>query len=243
MPARFFIPQKQLKNNQAQITGKDQHHLIDVLRHKIGDEIEIIDGQSNIYAAKIEKITAQAVTCLITAKKSRKTELPIPVTIFQCLPKAKKMDWIIEKCTELGVFKIVPVISERSIPKLDSAGQKHKLFRWEQIAKSAAEQCGRAILPKLGPVQNFAEAVKVAADLKIIPWESEKTFSLKAALQNKGKVLSLAVYIGPEGGFSLSEIETAKKETILPVTLGPRVLRTETVGIFVLSALAYEYEL
>ncbi|MBU0687408.1 MAG: 16S rRNA (uracil(1498)-N(3))-methyltransferase [Candidatus Margulisbacteria bacterium] len=244
MVPRFFIAKENMDPAKAIVTGKDAHHLIHVLRKKIGDKLEIIDSQANCYQAEITKIEDEKVTCKLIEKKKSKNELPVKVTLFQCLPKHKKMDFIIEKCTELGATQIIPVVSERSIPKLDADKAAKKVTRWNEIARSAAEQSGRATLPTVASPISFAEAIKQGSfDLKVIPWETEGRNSLKKILKEYPQIKNIAVYIGPEGGFSHAEIELAKNQNIFPVTLGPRILRTETAGIYILSSLSYELEL
>lgn len=244
MIARFFVANENIKDQKVVITGQDAHHLINVLRKKVGDEIEILDSCANCFLAKIVALKNNSVTCELISKKSKKTELPLKVTLFQCLPKAKKMDYILEKCTELGVFQIVPVISERSVVKLDQAQAAKKVARWNEITRSAAEQAGRVILPKVQPVLKLEEALTTQQhDLKLIPWETENQTSLKFLLRQQKNLQKLAIFIGPEGGFSQKEIKCAQENSVIPVTLGPRILRTETAGLFTLAAISYEFEL
>jgi len=230
---RFFTTKEQLPN----LIGSDVHHLRDVLRMKVGDSLELLDGSGKIYTAKISEIEKNKITCEIISSKQEESEPKVKVTIAQSLPKASKMDLIIEKCTELGVHQIIPMQTERTIAK------SPKLDRWKKIAKEAVEQSGRAIIPAISPLTDFQEVLKMRNqfELALIPWELEKNNSLKQALTTY-RPNHLLILIGPEGGFSQKEIELAKEAGFTPISLGKRILRTETAGIAVLSAIMYEYD-
>jgi 16S rRNA (uracil1498-N3)-methyltransferase len=231
---RFFVP----KDEIPIITGSDAHQIKDVLRMKVGDDIELLDGCGSIYHSKIFEIKKDKVVCDVISTRKEDTQLKVKVTIAQCLPKAKKMDLIIQKCTELGAVKIIPTLSERSISKVD------KLERWKKIAKEAAEQCGRSDIPEILPLTQFKDVLKLKKDydLALIPWELEKQNSLKNIItsfpHSHPSFLSL---IGPEGGFSKKEVDLAIKSGFNPVSLGKRILRTETAGMAMLAMLNYAY--
>ncbi|MFA6548574.1 MAG: 16S rRNA (uracil(1498)-N(3))-methyltransferase [Candidatus Margulisiibacteriota bacterium] len=230
---RFFVPKDQI----PEITGSDAHQIKNVLRMQKGDVLEILDGEGVVHQAKIADIRAGKVVCEITSSASQENEIKVKVTIAQCLPKGKKMDLIIQKCTELSVDKIIPVLSERSIAKAD------KLERWQKIAKEAAEQCGRSTIPKITSLTKFDDVLSLVSkyDLALIPWELEKSANLKSLLSAVRAPLSAIFLIGPEGGFSHQEIDLAKKAGCIPVSLGKNILRTETAGMAVLAMLSYAF--
>jgi 16S rRNA (uracil1498-N3)-methyltransferase len=238
---RVFLPHDQITKEKAEIRGSDVNYLKNVLRLKEGEEVLVLDGKSRMYATRIESIEKDRIICKIIELRSYKSETPFKITIAQGLPKAKKMDLIIEKGTELGVSAIIPTICERSVPK----PQGNKLERWRRIAKEAAEQCGRLVVPQIHPIVKFEEILRLKGeyDLALIPWEIEKERSLKKVLTAlptpPQKVLIL---IGPEGGFSSKEVEEAEKKGFLPITLGNRILRTETVALSILSMFMYAYD-
>lgn len=230
---RIFVPQDQLPF----ITGSDVHYLKDVLRIKPGDEIEILDGIGTIYLAKINNIQKDKIKLDIIRSSQSETEPEVEITLAQSLPKAKKMDFIIQKCTELGVSEIIPVITERSISKGE------KTARWQKIAIEAAEQSGRASIPKVASLIDFKSLLEKAKefDLALIPWEMEKTNRLKTILQ-KSSFRNIIMLIGPEGGFSSQEIAEAKTAGFIPISLGKRILRAETAGMAMLSMMMYELD-
>jgi 16S rRNA (uracil1498-N3)-methyltransferase len=227
---RFFVAQDQI----PVISGSDVHHIKNVLRMKAGDPLELLDGTGQIYSAKISEIKKDKVICDLVSSKHEEKELKVKVTLAQCLPKAKKMDLVVQKCTELGVHEIIPALSERSISKAE------KQERWKKIAREAAEQSGRSTIPEILPLTKFEEVLKIKEkfDLALIPWELEKETSLKKVLTNY-QTNRLLILIGPEGGFSRSEIELARSAGFIPVSLGPAILRTETAGMAMLAMINY----
>ncbi len=229
---RFFVAQDQI----PVISGSDVHHIKDVLRMKVGEQLELLDGTGTVYSAKISEIKKDKIHCEILSSRSEATEPNLKVTLVQCLPKAKKMDLIVQKCTELGVHKIIPVLSERSIFKAE------KQERWKKIAKEASKQSGRSSIPEIVPLTNFEDVLKIKEqfDLALIPWELERENTLKKILTTH-RPNHLLILIGPEGGFSRSEIELAKSAGFIPVSLGPTILRTETAGMAMLSMVKYQY--
>lgn len=235
MAHRIFVSKDQLPI----ITGSDVHYIKDVLRLKANDQLELLDGCGTIYLAKIVELNKETVVCQIISGQQDSLNLKVKVTIAQALPKAAKMDLIIQKSTELGVSQIIPMLSERCVAK------KAKLGRWQKIAKEASEQCGRADLPAITELQSFAQVLSQGKnfDLALIPWELEKTITLKQVLKNltAEKPLTLLIVIGPEGGFSQQEVEQAKAHAFTSVSLGPRILRTETVALNLLSIINYVF--
>lgn len=230
---RLFISKDQI----PVISDSDVHHIRDVLRMNAGDQLELLDGTGKVYETKISKIEKGKIICEVVSSHLEESESRVKVTLAQALPKARKMDFIIEKCVELGVHQIIPVLTERTVPK------SAKLDRWQKLSKSAAEQSGRAIIPEICPLTRFEEVLRLREkfDLALIPWELEKKITLKKALKNLISP-NILIAIGPEGGFSQKEIELAKKAGFMSVSLGKRILRSETAGMAVLSAIMYELE-
>ncbi len=223
---------------------EDASHIKNVLRMKAGDEALCLDGSGAEYRCEILEVAKDFVRLKILEKTFSKAEPEIKVTVFQGLAKADKMEQIVQKCTELGAVKIVPVKMERSVVKLDKNSDKPK--RWNKISREAAKQCKRGIVPEVSDVLDFKEAVGLMKDfdLKIMPYEElghEGEKGLKTLLSKFKNAKNIAVIIGSEGGFSDGEAEFAIKSGINCVGLGKRILRTETAASTVLAALMYEY--
>lgn len=236
---KFFVPPESIQKDWVKITGDDARHISKVLRKKKGDIIEVSDGKKD-FKVVLDSIDIKTVKGKIIAQKSSK-QVDVEIVLLQGIPKAKKMDLVIQKATELGVKKIVPVITERTVVKLDSQKSKNKHRRWTKIAKEAAKQSGRSIIPRVEPVMDLDDALLFSkdADLALIPWEKENNAGLKSFLTGKAYE-RVVILIGPEGGFSSEEVDKAARFKFKPVTLGPRILRTETAGIFLLSVIMYE---
>ncbi|MBU0573959.1 MAG: 16S rRNA (uracil(1498)-N(3))-methyltransferase [Candidatus Margulisiibacteriota bacterium] len=243
---RFFIDKESICGPTVHIKGGDYNHIKNVLRYKPEDTIYLIDSLGQRHTASIKEITNHSLVCQIEkTERPARAKGPI-VTIAQAIPKGKKMDLIVQKATELGAANIIPMTTERTIVKLDGKEEK-KLSHWQKIAKESSQQCGRDFIPSTEKIQSFDEVIAQAKeyDLSIIPWECEENAGLKSLLQ-EGKprsLFSVLFVIGPEGGFSVSEVEKARQAGIMPVSLGKRILRTETVAMAVLAMLIYEYEL
>jgi 16S rRNA (uracil1498-N3)-methyltransferase len=233
---RLFVPQNQLPT----ITGSDVHYLRDVLRLKAGDQLELIDGTGKVYTAKISKLEKQAISCEIVSEKQSDVEPRVKVSLGQALPKARKMDFIVEKCVELGVAEIIPLTTERTIARLSKPG------RWEKIAREAAEQSGRSVVPKILPLSSFKNILKIGHefDLALLPWELEKENTLKKSLQSLlvHPQPRIIILIGPEGGFSNQEVDLAREAGFVTTSLGKRILRSETAGMAALSSIMYELD-
>lgn len=240
---RFFISSDQIKSNTVILKGQDRHHLLNVLRQGPGAEITVLNGKGEEYLVKITEVTAEQVNGAILKKVERQTEPRVKITLVQSLPKADKFEWILQKNTELGVSRFQPVFTERSAIKLDQSAQTRKLDRWNKIIREAAEQSGRQIIPTLEPIRRWNEVIPgFDGGLVLLPWEGETNCSLKQVLEGrKENIEQVTIVIGPEGGFSLKEVEEAKARGAIPVTLGPRILRTETAGLVVASALLYHF--
>lgn len=237
---KFFVSPDKINNNQITIDTEDVGHITRVLRLGVGDRITVCDTAGFDYDAEICDIS-NAVLCNILSKTKSDTEPNIDVTLYQALPKASKMEYIIQKTTELGIVKIVPCALSRCVVKLDSKDAKKKVERWQKIADSAAKQSGRGIIPKICDVVSLYDAIiqMKQADLAFVPYECEEKRTIKSKIfASKAKTISFL--IGPEGGFAPEEIEKLSDAGIEPITLGKRILRTETAGEAVLAMLMYE---
>lgn len=240
--AKFFVSNELIKEDKVFIDGENANHIINALRSKIGEEIEISTGDGFDYLCKIEEISKGVVIAKIIDCFGNESEPNIKITLYQGLPKAEKMELIIQKCVELGIDEIVPVNTDRAIVKLAGKEDK-KIARWNKISESAAKQSRRGKVPKVQPVISFSQAIQQASEnnLNIIPYEKEEKIGIKNIVKEfKGK--SIGVFIGPEGGFSEKEIEMAIQNNVKPITLGKRILRTETAGFITTAILLYELE-
>lgn len=240
---KFFVPRENIRDDKIIINGEDVAHIKKVLRLGIGDEITMCDGVGRDYSAKIHSIEDKEITCGIISERKSDTEPNIKVTIYQGIPKGSKMDYIIQKTTELGITKIVPCIMSRCVVKIESEKDAlKKQSRWQKIAEEAAKQSGRGIIPEVCMPCTFSEAVLMMKqdDICFAPYECEETNTLKNTLSLCDNPLSVSFMIGPEGGYAANEAEQLKQYNIPTVTLGKRILRTETAGEAVLSMVMYE---
>lgn len=241
----FFVPIEQIGEGGAVILGDDVSHIRNVLRLEGGDEILLSDGQGQDYYCIIKNMQTDKVELEIKEIKPVEAELPVKIVLFQALPKSDKMEWIIQKAVELGVNEIVPVRTRRCVVKLDDKKAEKKVQRWQGIAESAAKQSGRGIIPKIHKVLSFLEAVELAKEYEavLIPYElCESMNKTRQAIQESYKMNSIAVFIGPEGGFERGEVERAVTAGAKEISLGKRILRTETAGMTVLSVLMFQIE-
>ena len=244
---RFFVEPHQIDEaaHQIHITGTDVNHISNVLRMKQGEEVWISDGGQEEYRCAIEAFSADEVLLHIIYAQEPDYELPSRIYLFQGLPKADKMELIIQKAVELGAYEIIPVETRRCVVKLDGKKAAKKVERWQQIAESAAKQSKRMLIPNVHQVLSFKEALKYAEsmDIRLIPYELAKgmqeTKEILAAIE-QGQ--SIGIFIGPEGGFEEKEVEAAISEGAKPITLGKRILRTETAGLAILSVLMFQLE-
>lgn len=243
---RFFVEPSQIEGKRVVITGSDFNHIKNVLRMKIGEEIAVSNGNDNReYRCGIEEYTDDEVICTLRFIKEDGVELPSKIYLFQGLPKADKMELVIQKAIELGAYEVIPVASKRCIVKLDEKKAAAKVSRWQGIAEAAAKQSKRGVIPTVHDVMSMQEAIAYAKnmDIKMIPYElAEDMQHTRELVESVEPGKRIAVFIGPEGGFEESEIETAFEAGIEPITLGRRILRTETAGLTVLSWLMYQLE-
>ena len=239
---KFFVNKGQINENRIHITGEDANHIANVLRSKLNDLITVCDGEGTDYECTLVEINKKEIVAEIISSRPNKNEPDIKITLYQSLPKSDKMEFIIQKCIEIGVDRIVPVKTEHTVVKLDKKEDK-KLERWKKIAEAAAKQCGRGKIPLVDNILTFKEAISQAKNLDsiIIPYEKQKEGGLKEYVnQFSGK--SIGIFIGPEGGFSPQEVSLAIENGAVPVTLGKRILRTETAGLVTCVILLYELE-
>lgn len=239
---KFFIRRENISGEKLNITGDDVNHIYKVLRLNIGDIILVCDGEGNEYISRINEINKKEVKCDIIESSINQSEPPIKIILFQGLPKAQKMELIIQKGVEIGICKFQPVITQRVVVKTEGKDISNKLERWRRISEEAAKQSNRGIIPEILEPIAFEDAVKAIRDLDlfIVPYEKERSNSLKKILTDYKHAKNIGIFIGPEGGFDESEIDICIKRGIIPVTLGPRILRTETAGIAVSSMVLYE---
>ncbi len=243
---QFFVESNQICGKIIMITGSDVNHIKNVLRMKPGEEISVSNGEDGKeYRCGITSIEDDRVICELRFVKEDGLELPSRVYLFQSLPKADKMELIIQKAVELGAYEIIPVAAKRCVVKLEEKKAAGKIARWQGIAEAAAKQSKRRIIPRVTNVMSFKEAIAKASsmDVKLIPYElAEGMERTKQLMQGLKPGQDIAVFIGPEGGFEEAEIKLALASGIEPVTLGKRILRTETAGFTVLSWIMYQLE-
>ncbi|MBQ8189017.1 MAG: 16S rRNA (uracil(1498)-N(3))-methyltransferase [Lachnospiraceae bacterium] len=243
---QFFVEPNQIQGNHAVICGTDVNHIKNVLRMKVGEEIALSNGvDGKEYRVGIVAFSEDAVECEVRFIKEDAIELPCKIYLFQGLPKGDKMELIIQKAVELGAFEVIPVAMSRSVVKLDEKKATAKVKRWQAIAEAAAKQSKRGVIPQVQKVMTYKEALAYAKDMevKLLPYElAEGMAKTKELIGQITKGQNIAIFIGPEGGFAAEEVEHACVEGFEAVTLGKRILRTETAGMTLLSILMYHLE-
>lgn len=247
---QFFVEPNQIQGKRIVITGKDVNHIKNVLRMRPGEEISVSNGaDGKEYRCGIEEIGETEVVCGLRFIKEEGLELASKIYLFQGLPKADKMELIIQKAVELGVYEIVPVACKRSVVKLEEKKAAGKVQRWQKIAEAAAKQSRRGIIPNVHQVISFREALDYGSQIQVrlIPYElageaGETMGKTRTIMQSLKPGEDVAVFIGPEGGFEEKEVAGARAIGALPITLGRRILRTETAGMTALSILMYHLE-
>lgn len=241
----FFVTPAQITEEYATITGQDVNHIRNVLRMRPGEQVGIRDGISRNYVCELEEIGAEEIRARILSVDEDNSELPARLYLFQGLPKSDKMELIIQKAVELGVYEIIPVATRRAVVKLDEKKEASKVKRWNTIAESAAKQSGRMLVPEVTRVMTLREAYAYAAafDINLIPYElAEGMRDTKEVIGRIRPGMQVGIFIGPEGGFDVEEVEAAVEAGIHPITLGRRILRTETAGLTALSVLMFQLE-
>lgn len=241
---QFFIDDSQVGKEYVTITGSDVNHIKNVLRMRPGEKIRVSSTSGQDYFCEIAELTDEFVQADILDEKAASTELPSRIYLFQALPKKDRMEYVIQKAVELGVYEIIPVEMKYCVVKLDAKKASNKVKRWQAISESAAKQSKRSIIPEIHPVMTYREAVQYArtCDINIVPYENERgMLATKEALGKLAPGRSVSVIIGPEGGFSQEEID-AVREDMDVISLGRRILRTDTAAICTMSMLMMHLE-
>lgn len=239
---KFFVNKNQISENTICILDEDASHLINVLRCKLGDSIVVCDGKNNNFICNIVDIGKKSVGLNILETSICESEPNVKITLFQAMPKSDKMELIIQKCVEIGIHSIIPVITENISVKIKDNFDK-KIERYNKISEAAAKQSGRGIIPEIKNIISFKEAIEtmLSFDKSFVAYEKQDGMTLKSCIKDL-KATSIGIFIGPEGGFSKEEIMELERKNIKIISLGKRILRTETAGIMFLSILLYEME-
>jgi 16S rRNA (uracil1498-N3)-methyltransferase len=239
----FFVDPACLRTKQVSLPGRVAHQIRSVLRLRAGDDIELLDGSGALYEARLAEVTTDGVSADLLVRREPESEPSVRIDLYQALLKGEKMELVLQKGTEIGVTRFIPLLSERCISRPTVADLERKLDRWRAIVREAAEQSGRAILPEVGHLHSLAEACKEAtsADLAAMAWEEEHAVGIGAAVREAGLRAEeprkgdarprVALLIGPEGGFSSQEAREVRAAGLKVVSLGPRILRAETAAL------------
>ncbi len=245
---RFYVEKDAIAGGEITLTGEDHNHIRNVLHMCVYERLILCDGEGTDYLCRLKEITRDFVTAQVISQSASKTELPVRLILFQGIPKKDKMELIIQKSVELGVNQVVPVMTKRTIVKLeDEKKEEKRRVRWQAIARAAAMQSMRGVIPQIAPVLSFSDALRAAGELDavLIPYEAAEgiahTREVLAKLAAEG-VRSVGIFIGPEGGFEEEEVRMAEAMGASAITLGHRILRTETAGMAVLALLMMEFE-
>jgi len=243
---RFYVDKSQIGDDKVTIEGSDVNHIKNVLRLEKGDWIIACDGDGNDYISRISELSQQCIEAVIEKVQETDSELGCHMVLFQGLPKKEKMEFIIQKAVELGVSEVVPVMTKRCVVKIgDEKKAKKKQERWQTIAEAAAKQSGRGIIPKVHEPVSLKNAFDIASSLEynMIPYE------LQDGMEESRKIVaeactksSAGIFIGPEGGFEKEEVDEAVSRGIHPISLGKRILRTETAGMSLLSIMMFQMQ-
>lgn len=242
---RFFGRSENISDSEIIIDGGDVNHIRNVLRMKPGERLTVVGGDNADYLCRIREFGRECVALDILERRETDRELGARVCLFQGLPKGDKMDLIVRKCVELGVYEIVPVAMKRSVVRFDDQKSAAKTARWQAISESAAKQSKRTVIPKVHAPMTYEQALEYASgmDVRLMPYElAEGMDATRRAVGELQKGMSAAVFIGPEGGLEADEVEAAKECGVVPISLGRRILRTETAGLAVMSILMYHLE-
>lgn len=236
---RFFCDD--IMGDTASLAGDDAHHVARVLRMRPGDRLALCDGRGTEYETEIVTVTPERVVCRLGAARASEAESPCRATLYQCLPKAGKFETIVQKCTELGVFAVVPTSSSRCVAEPGREFER-KLERYRRVALEAAKQSRRAMVPEVFPPTALDRIDPAAFDLFLVAYEEEQGRSLKQALREAKRLDTVGLCVGPEGGFEQGEVDALVARGAVAVSLGRRILRTETAGMAMLAQLFYEAE-
>ncbi len=236
--SRFFVPEGSVTGGRITVTGEELHHAKDVMRLREGDLITVFDGTGREYTGVVDRVGKDELSAAVS-RVSEAGKERCRLTLVQAIPKLSRMDLIIEKATELGVARIIPIVTSRTVVKI--SGEGNKTERWKKIAVVAAKQCGRSTFPEIAPVTGLEDSLKEVkgCEISLMPCLHEGNKRLRDAICGR-KAESAAVFIGPEGDFTREEVEAAIRSGVIPVILGNEVLRSETAAVAVLSVLSYE---
>jgi 16S rRNA (uracil1498-N3)-methyltransferase len=240
--ARFYVPHPQIEDGILRVEGDEVRHIRKVLRLRAGDVLSIFDGSGKEYEGAIVEEGSTSVSIRVQTILPSKRESDLEIIFAQSLLKGEKMDYLIQKATELGVKRIVPFISSRSVPSLERTKRIERHRRWEKIAIGASKQCGRGVVPMIDPLEEYPQILQSAPrdSLRLILWE-EGGKRLKEVLNKLERKTAVFFLVGPEGGLTKEEVEQARRVDFIPITLGERVLRSETAGLCLVSVLQYEW--
>lgn len=238
---RFFVSPEKFTETSVVLTGDQAHQILRVLRLQVGDEFVVLDNVGWEYVVQITAVSSKQLIADILQKQAAQGEPSVDITLYMGMMKRDKFEWVLQKCTEIGVTRFVPVITQRSLVQ-DTKMKDNKFERWQKIIIEAAEQSRRGKIPELCAPLKLAEAfAQLDADLALIPWEEAEGVDVRAVLVGK-RPSSIALFIGPEGGFAAEEIELAQQHNIQPITLGKRILRAETAAMVAAALVIYELE-
>lgn len=242
----FFADRERIGRGEVSLVGGDVNHIRNVLRMKPGERVAVSDGTGGEYLCEVRQVGSGEVILDILEERDGGAELPARIYLFQGLAKGDKMEWIIQKAVELGVHQVIPVAAARSVVKLDEKKEQDRVRRWNGIAQSAAKQSGRGIIPQVTGVLSFQEALEHSDgfDVNVIPYERAR--GMEKTRRQLGRIrpgMDVGIFIGPEGGFEEREIAMAQSRGVEAVSLGRRILRTETAGLMILSVIGYRLEM
>ncbi|MBI5420495.1 MAG: 16S rRNA (uracil(1498)-N(3))-methyltransferase [Deltaproteobacteria bacterium] len=240
----FFVDRRNISGDTAVLSGTEAGHMLRTLRLRAGDAFFAFDEAGNRYRMRIIEATSRSLRAEVLESSAPEPPPRVPITLLVGLPKADKMDFILTKATELGCSRVVPFRSSRTIPRLDAQDARKRLLRWERVALAAAKQCGSGCVPDISPLLSYPDALRAAASSegRIIFYEGEAKSGLKRALSGFAGIRSVALLVGPEGGFSEDEVRDAERSGFLRAGLGTRILRVETAAIAALSMVTYHFE-
>lgn len=242
---QFFIDDSQVMDGEVLIEGSDVNHIKNVLRMKPGEKVRVSTENGKNYFCCITELREESVRAEIVEELTEGTELPNKIYLFQGLPKSDKMELIIQKAVELGAYQIVPVAMKNCVVKLDAKKTENKVKRWQEIAKSAAKQSKRSLIPTVEMPLRYEDAISLAVqlDVVLVPYENERGMeATRSVVEGIRPGQSIGIFIGPEGGFAEDEIALAKSHDMALLSLGRRILRTETAGLAMLSILTYQLD-
>lgn len=241
---RFFISKEAVSDGRAIISGDDAHHISRSLRMRVGEKLTLCDGVGTDYHCEISSVSDKAVECFVLSSENNASEPPYSATVYQALAKGDRFDTVIQKSVECGAARIVPLMTKRCTVKLEPADFTKKCARWNKIAEEAAKQCGRGVIPKVENPVTFDEMLREisASNLPLFCYEAG-TYPIRRAVScAESEHCRVAIVIGPEGGFAEEEAAAAEKAGVIPVSLGKRILRTESAAPFVLACLSFAFE-